>query len=116
MIQYLVSDITIIKSSAYGMMPFTCTDGLIQNVTMKDFVSSTPDVADHLNGVGISLQNCQNIRVTGYNLSVTDDAIYIFTSYRDPRGGTWWNSNNPQPSTNIEIDHNITQTTCKGSV
>ena len=111
---FTISDITIIKSSAYGMMPFTCTDGLIQNVTMKDFVSSTPDVADHLNGDGISLQNCQNIRVTGCNLSVTDDAIYIFTSYRDPRGGTWWNSNNPQPSTNIEIDHNITQTTCKG--
>ena len=109
-----ISDITITKSSAYGMMPFTCNNGLIQNVTMKDFYSKNVDGSEHLNGDGISLQNCQNIRVTGCDLTVTDDAIYIFTSYKDPRGGTWWNSDNPQPSTNIEIDHNVTQTNCKG--
>lgn len=103
---FVVSDVTITHCSNYGMMPFTCKNGLIQNVTMKSFVCK--------NGDGISLQNCQDIRITGCNLDVTDDAIYIFTSYADPRGGAWWSSNNPQPSKNIEIDHNVCITPCKG--
>lgn len=101
-----ISDITITKCSNYGMMPYHCNNGLIKNIKMNEFVDA--------NGDGISLQNCQNIRITGCNLSTTDDTIYIFTSYQDPRGGTWWNSDNPQPSKNIEIDHNVCETTCKG--
>lgn len=100
-----ISDITITKCSNYGMMPYHCNNGLIKNIKMNDFVDA--------NGDGISLQNCQNIRITGCNLTTTDDTIYIFTSYQDPRGGTWWNSDNPQPSKNIEIDHNVCDTPCK---
>ncbi|MBQ8559010.1 MAG: DUF4082 domain-containing protein [Tyzzerella sp.] len=100
-----VSDITITKCSNYGMMPYTCKNGLIKNVKMLNFVDA--------NGDGISLMNCQNIRVTGCNLDTTDDTIYIFTSYADPRGGTWWSSDEPQPSKNIEIDNNKCYTTCK---
>ena len=101
-----ISDITITKCSAYGMMPYTCRNGLIKNVKMQNF-------ADSVNGDGISLMNCQNIRITGCKLDTTDDTIYIFTSYKDPRGGTWWSSDEPQPSTNIEIDNNKCYTTCK---
>ena len=100
-----ISDITITKCSNYGMMPYHCNNGLIKNIKMNDFVDA--------NGDGISLQNCQNIRITGCNLTTTDDTIYIFTSYQDPRGGTWWNSDNPQPSKNIEIDNNVCDTPCK---
>ena len=101
-----ISDITITKCSNYGMMPYTCTNGLIKNVKMNNFLCT--------NGDGISLQNCQNIRITGCNLDTTDDTIYIFTSYADPRGGSWWSSDDPQPSKNIEIDNNICNTPCKG--
>jgi hypothetical protein len=80
------------------MMPYTCKNGLIKNVTV--------DNCQCLNGDGISLMNGQNIRITGCKLNTSDDGIYIFTSYKDPRGGTWWSSDDPQPSTNIEIDNN----------
>lgn len=101
-----VSDISIEQCSNYGMMPYHCKNGLIQNVSMDNFKCK--------NGDGISLQNCQDIRITGCVLNVTDDAIYVYTSYKDPRGGTWWNSDDPQPSKNIEIDNNVCITPCKG--
>lgn len=100
-----ISDITIINCANYGMMPYTCTNGLIKNIKMSNFWDA--------NGDGISLQNCQNIRITGCTLDTSDDTIYVFTSYQDPRGGTWWHSNDPQPSKNIEVDNNVCYTTCK---
>ena len=100
-----VSDIAIINCANYGMMPYTCTNGLIKNVKMSNFWDA--------NGDGISLQNCQNIRITGCTLDTSDDTIYVFTSYQDPRGGTWWHSNDPQPSKNIEVDNNLCSTPCK---
>lgn len=100
-----ISDITITECSNYGMMPYSCKNGLIKNVTMNRFSCK--------NGDGISLMNCQDIRITDCYLDTTDDAIYIFTSYADPRGETWWSSNEPQPSKNIEIDNNVCMTPCK---
>lgn len=93
-----ISDITITKYCTYAMMPYTCNDGLIKNVKINQ--------AEFGSGDGISLMNSQNIRITGCELVTNDDGIYIFSSYNDPRGGTWWSSENPQPSMNIEIDHN----------
>ena len=93
-----ISDITITKYCTYAIMPYTCNDGLIKNVKINN-----PEFGS---GDGISLMNSQNIRITGCELTTNDDGIYIFSSYNDPRGGTWWSSDNPQPSKNIEIDHN----------
>ena len=95
---FVVSDITITKYCTYAMMPYTCNDGLIKNVKINK--------AEFGSGDGISLMNSQNIRITECELVTNDDGIYIFSSYNDPRGGTWWSSENPQPSMNIEIDHN----------
>lgn len=93
-----ISDVTITNYHSYGMMPFTSKNGLIKNVTIEN--------SSHGNGDGICLMNCQNIRITGCRMSTGDDSVYIFSSYKDPRGGGWWSSDDPQPSLNIEIDHN----------
>ena len=106
-----ISDITIQQFSSYAMMPYTCKNGLIKDVTIKEPQCPSKNT---INCDGISLMNCQNIRVTGCDITAGDDALYIFTSYDDPRGGTWWNSKVPQPSKNIEIDNNKCVTTCKG--
>jgi len=93
-----VSDITITDYHSYGMMIYTCNDGLFKNIKIHK--------NSHGNGDGIGLMNCQNIRVTGCKMFTGDDSVYIFVSYKDPRGGGWWSSEEPQPSMNIEIDHN----------
>ncbi len=93
-----VSDVTITDYHSYGMMPFYCRNGLIKNVTIEKW--------SHGNGDGICLMNCRDIRITGCRMFTGDDSVYIFSSYKDPRGGAWWSSDEPEPSVNIEIDHN----------
>ena len=93
-----ISDITIQQYSTYAMMPYTCDHGLIKGVTIKEPIDGNTD--------GISLMNSQDIRITESNLYTGDDGIYIFASYNDPRGGTWWSSADPQPSQNIQVDNN----------
>ena len=101
-----IADVRITNYHSYALMPFTCTNGVFRNLTV--------DGSNHGNGDGICLMNCKNIRVTGCNMDTGDDAVYIFSSYRDPRRSEWWNSDTPQASENIEIDHNDLKTNhCK---
>ena len=93
-----ISDITITNYHSYAMMPFTSENGLIKNVKINNW--------SHGNGDGICLMNCRNIRITGCEMFTGDDSVYIFSSCRNPRKSEWWNSDTPQPSENIEIDHN----------
>lgn len=93
-----IADIHITNYHSYAMMPFTSKRGLIKNLTIDNW--------SYGNGDGICLMNCQDIRITGCNMFTGDDSIYIFSSYRDPRRSEWWNSDEPQASKNIEIDHN----------
>lgn len=93
-----ISDIVVTNYHSYGMMIYVCDHGLIRNVTIHN--------SSYGNGDGISLMNSQNIRITGCTMNTGDDSVYIFSSYKDPRGTGWWSSDEPQPSINIEIDHN----------
>ncbi len=93
-----ISDITIKNYHGYALMPFTSSNGLFSNLKISDWT--------HGNGDGICLMNCRNIRITGCRMFTGDDAVYIFSSYRDPRKSEWWSSDEPQASENIEIDHN----------
>jgi len=93
-----ISDVSINNYHGYAMMPFTCDHGLIKNVKIHEWCFG--------NGDGICMMNCQNMRVTGCKMFTGDDSVYIFSSYKDPRRSEWWNSDEPQPSINIEIDHN----------
>ena len=96
--RFAVEDIHITNYHSYAMMPFTSSNGLIRNVRI--------DGSCYGNGDGICLMNSQNIRVTGCTMMTGDDSLYIFSSYRDPRKSEWWSSDDPQPSLNIEVDHN----------
>lgn len=93
-----VSDITITNYHSYGMMIYTCDHGLFKNIKIHK--------NSHGNGDGIGLMNCQHIRVTECKMFTGDDSVYIFVSYKDPRGGGWWSSEEPQPTIDIEVDHN----------
>ncbi len=95
---FVISDVRITNYHSYAMMPFTCEDGLIKNVKI--------DTWSHGNGDGICMMNCRRMRVTGCRMFTGDDSVYIFSSYRDPRRSEWWNSDDPCPSEDIEIDHN----------
>lgn len=93
-----VSDITITNYHGYAMMPFTSDHGLFSNLKISEW--------SYGNGDGICLMNCRDIRITGCKMYTGDDSVYIFSSYKDPRASEWWSSAEPQPSENIEIDHN----------
>lgn len=93
-----IRDIHITNYHSYAMMPFTSKRGLIQNIVVDNW--------SYGNGDGICLMNCQDIRITGCKMFTGDDTVYIFSSYRDPRKSEWWNSDEPQPSLNIEVDNN----------
>lgn len=95
---FVISDVLITNYHSYAIMPFTSDHGLISNVTIEKWSQG--------NGDGICLMNCQDIRITGCTMFTGDDSIYIFSSYKDPRASEWWSSDDPQPSLNIEIDHN----------
>ena len=95
---FVIADVTINNYHGYAMMPFSCHHGLIQNVKIFEWCFG--------NGDGICLMNCQDIRITGCRMFTGDDSVYVFSSYRDPRRSEWWHSDEPQPSVNIEVDHN----------
>ena len=96
--RFVISDVTINNYHGYAMMPFTCRHGLIKNVKIFEWSFG--------NGDGVCMMNCQDMRVTGCKMFTGDDSVYVFSSYRDPRRSEWWHSDEPQPSVNIEIDHN----------
>jgi hypothetical protein len=95
-----ISNITITNLTSYAMHPIRCRTGLISNVHITNPLSCC------YNSDGVSLNNCQNVRVTGCDMTDRDDGIYVWSSYADPRRSAWWNTDTPQPSCNIEIDHN----------
>lgn len=102
----VISDITITGYHSYAMMPFTSDNILIKNVKIGGWSCGNCD--------GVCLMNCRNVRITGCTMDTGDDSVYIFSSYRDPRGGEWWSSDEPQPSENIEIDNNhLVSNRCK---
>lgn len=94
-----ISDITIQRYNTYAIHPYNSDHGLLKNITVKDPADG--------NGDGFSMANCQDMRITGCDLTTSDDGIYIYSVYNDPRTGFTWNSTaNPIPSKNYEIDHN----------
>ena len=93
-----IADIHITNYHGYAMMPFSSDHGVIRNVKISDWSFG--------NGDGICMMNCQHMRVTGCEMYTGDDSLYIFSSCRDPRRSEWWNSDDPQPSVDIEVDHN----------
>ena len=101
-----IADVHITNYHSYAVMPFSCERGVFRDLKIDNW--------SHGNGDGICLMNCRDIRVTGCSMYTGDDAVYIFSSYRDPRRSEWWDSDTPQASENIEIDHNDLRTNhCK---
>ncbi len=97
-----IRDITIRKANAFQICLYASKNGTVGGATL----------AQDAGGDGIHIQNSQNIRVTGNVFETGDDSIIIHASYKDPRGNTWWSSDEPQPTRNIEIDNNTVRSRC----
>jgi polygalacturonase len=105
---FTISNITIDGASAYNVSLRNSNNGEVSYIT-------TVNPASH-NSDGVSLMNCQKIRVHHNNLTTLDDSIYVWASYQDPRGGgLWWSSNDPMPTEDIEIDHNVAVNNFQGA-
>jgi hypothetical protein len=105
--EYVIENVSILGSHQFNISPFSTSNGTVSGVTINTAHSG------ELNDDGMSIQNSQNVHITENSINTDDDGAYIWSSYNDPRGNTsggltdrWWSSASPQPSTNIEIDHN----------
>jgi hypothetical protein len=105
---YTIKDITINGAMAYNIMQVRCRFGNVTNI-------KTTNPAPNYNNDGINMGNCQNMHIYNNNLVCGDDNIYVWSSYQDARLHVWCNTNNPQPSINIEIDHNTLKQIVNGS-
>jgi polygalacturonase len=95
---FTISEVTITGSPIYNVAIKNSENGTIRGITIREPRS--------LNSDGISLMNSQSLIVRENSVTTEDDGIYVWASYRDPRGYTWWNSNTARESKNIEIFNN----------
>lgn len=96
-----ISGISMRRGKGYHIQLHECNNGRITRVDIRDVYNGSDWNCD-----GVSIMNCQNIRVDSNYICANDDCVYPWVSYNDPRGKRWWNSRYPQPSRDIEIDHN----------
>ncbi|MDW5592908.1 glycosyl hydrolase family 28-related protein [Conexibacter stalactiti] len=96
-----IRDVTLLDAMGYNVALYSTRHGLVENVTAH------VALAGHGSSDGFSIQNSQHLRITRNDIISSDDGIYVWSSYRDPRGTSWWSSDEPQPSKDIEIDHNV---------
>jgi hypothetical protein len=97
---FIIKDISINNATQPQIWPVRCRRGEVANVRVAN-------PAPRMNNEAICLCNCQNMHIH-HNYSVCgDDNVDVWASYQDRRMRVWCSSVNPQPSINIEIDHNV---------
>ena len=109
-----IRDVDVLGASSYTVALYSSRDGIVANtrVIPGDHYGTMPDVAD-ANTDGVSIMNTQNVRITGNYIRASDDGIYIWANYLDPRSvGRWWYKEEPKPSRFIEFDNNDVAITC----
>jgi hypothetical protein len=104
---FAIRDVSMLGASSFSLGLYTVRDGIVEGTRIVASSEDANPVGGH-NTDGISIQNSQRLRVTRNVVRTGDDGIYVWSSYRDERGGptSWWSSDDPQPSTDVEIDHN----------
>lgn len=96
---YTISNLHIDDGDTYNICLFTTENGTVSgNQIAADGIANTD---------GVSIQNSQHVTVTENSIDNGDDGIYVWASYDDPRGGSWWSTAAPQASTDITISHNV---------
>ena len=100
-----VRDVTILYAAAYNIAIFTSSFGVVDGVTIDI-------LAGYGSSDGISVMNSSDLTITNNDITAGDDGIYLTATYQDPRGGTWWNSDNPRPTKNIEVSGNDVKVDC----
>ncbi|WP_219950603.1 Ig-like domain-containing protein [Salinibacterium sp. M195] len=109
-----IRDVEILGASSYTVGLYSSRNGILADTRIipGSHYGATPDVAD-ANTDGVSIMNSQNVRVTGNYIRASDDGIYIWANYLDPRSiGRWWYKAEPEASRFIEFDNNDVAVTC----
>lgn len=104
---FQIRDVDMLGASSFSLGLYSTHDGVVSGTRIVASSEDANPVGGH-NTDGISIQNSHDLRITGNVVRSGDDGIYVWASYRDERGGatSWWSSDEPRPSYDIEIDHN----------
>ena len=100
-----VRDISILYAAAYNIAIFTSSHGIVDGVNID--IQAGYGSAD-----GISVMNSSDLTITNNDIYAGDDGIYFTATYADPRGGSWWDADNPQPTKNSEVSGNNVRVDC----
>jgi hypothetical protein len=95
---FTIADVTIAGAMAYNVTIRNSDHGEINHVTTTDPAATNSD--------GISLMNSSFMFIHDNHLTTLDDGIVVWASYKDPRASSWWDSDTPRPSHDIEVVFN----------
>ncbi|WP_433304188.1 hypothetical protein ACQP2F_14215 [Actinoplanes sp. CA-030573] len=101
-----ISNIVIDGATAYNIAIRNSDGGLRAGANFGNINNVRVTNPRTQNSDGVSVMNSSNLKIHDNSLTTLDDGIYVWASYRDPRGGTWWDSNTARPVRNIEIYNN----------
>lgn len=100
-IGFEIAEVKFRRTKGYNVSLHACSNGIVRSLNIAD-----PYNGSDANCDGVSIEGCQDIAVRGCKIEANDDMIYVWSSWRDPRGRSWWNSNEPHPVKNILIESN----------
>jgi hypothetical protein len=105
-----ISELSILGASTFNGVAYWSTNGLVQGLN----IHANP--AEQTNTDGFHFKDSQHMRLLDNTFDVHDDGIVVGSMYDDPRDGTWWQSKQPMPTSDIEIAGNTVLTPRQGGV
>lgn len=81
-----------------------CSEGTVDSVDMRQPYTEPLKYGTE----GLSIEGCRDLIVKNCQIEANDNQITIWSTYRDPRAGTWWKTAVPRASRNITLLHNAT--------
>lgn len=113
-----ISGLKVHYGNTHHILVYACREGLIRDVTVEVYPTPQSYGAHHVaNTDAVHLQNSQHVRVTGNHFDQIDNTVVVIARYGDPREETaWWSTRDPQPTHDVEIDHNFIRTSHGGVV
>lgn len=113
-----VSGLNLFYGNTHNILIYSCRNGTVRDTTVAVYPTVKSYGRHHVgNTDAVQVQNSQNVRIAGNRFDQIDNTVVIVARHADPRERTaWWSTTDPQPTTNIEIDHNMIKTSHGGVV
>ena len=82
-----------------------CAEGTVDAVDMRQPYTEPLKYGTE----GLSMEGCRDLKVTNCRIQANDNQITVWSTYRDPRAGTWWKTAAVRASRNITLLRNATR-------